>query len=62
MPLPSNKISHIALLIVSLTFRFVYMKVEADLGPINSLKVKGRQFQAEGPIQKGSNELKMMFR
>ena len=29
-----------------------HMKVEDDLGPINSLKIKGRQFQAEGPIQK----------
>ena len=52
MPLLSNKTSHIALFIVTLLFLFAYIKVGDDLGPINSLKVKGRHFQAEGPIQK----------
>ena len=50
MPLLSNKISHIALFIVTLPFWFANMKVEDDLGPINSLKFKGRQFQAGGLI------------
>jgi len=37
---------------IEVYFAYMYMKVEDDPGPINSLKAKGRQFQAERPIKK----------